>query len=503
MTKNTFPCTFRYILFLFTVSLFSLLYSCGSSPEDTLVNKVKKGLREDNTIDEKEWNDISTYISDNKDSFKQLYSDTDNIISDDKLENYILTIASKRRDNESPKIIKPKKASTVDKKTHVKVFIENSASMDGYVTNTTEFEAAISELLVQIKYHYDSEAFDVSFINEEIHPSKVDEIEKFVEALEPNRLPYEVGVRTSSKLNEILKMVLENTSKDNISIFVSDCIYSLSKKGDTKGALAFEKSLTKSAFAQKTKEFDFSTLILKMHSNFEGTYYDYENVRTNLSKKQRPYYIWIIGSDNQMFNFLDRINLDQLKGFDNFYLATNLEKNKNPFFSILRETNKIGTFKQIDRSSRIIKDIENVKLRDGKFQFTVAVDLKDINVSSTTLFNKENYKISDGFIINNIQRITPTSVHKRDYPNINKTPATHIFTIELKPEYGISNLELSLNKSLPNWVSNSSSSDDKNIMSQLDKTFGLNYIMEGVEEAYLLQDSDNTTHFTINIEIKK
>ena len=76
----------------------------------------------------------------------------------------------------------------------------------------------------------------------------MDEVHNFVEALEPEKAPYKVGDRRMSKLNEILKMILDSTNQSNISILVSDCIYSLDKKNDTEGALEFEKSLTKGAF---------------------------------------------------------------------------------------------------------------------------------------------------------------------------------------------------------------------------------------------------------------
>ena len=93
--------------------------------------------------------------------------------------------------------------------------------MDGYVRGTTEFEAALSDLLVQIQYKYDTENLNINFINTKIYPSKVDEVNNFVETLEPSKKPYKVGNRSVSKLNEILEIILDSTNQSNISILIS------------------------------------------------------------------------------------------------------------------------------------------------------------------------------------------------------------------------------------------------------------------------------------------
>jgi hypothetical protein len=504
MNKNTFPCTSRCTIFLLMLLFISFFYSCESNPEEILKSKIKKGLREDNTIDENEWNDIATHISDHKENFTQLYSDSDNNISNDKLENYILDIASKRREKTTPLIEKPKKSNPTEKDDlNINVYIENSASMDGYIKNTTQFEAAIANLSIKMQYEYKVDSINLNFINKKIYPSKVKKIEDFIDALEPDKKPYKIGERGTSKLNEVLKLVLENTKENEISIFVSDCIYSLSEKGDTRGALGFEKTLTEGAFIKKYEEFNFSTLIIKLSSSFDGFYYDYNDKDTELKKKRRPYYIWVIGSDLHISDILDRINIKQLDGYDNFYFASNANNNEVRFFTVLRETDKIGTFKQTDRTSRDIRDIEEVKYRDNRFQFSIAVDLSDLEKYINELTNTESYTITDGFVINEVKEIAQNNIHPRDFTYINRTSATHIFTIELLPDNNIQDLKLSLKKELPKWVSQSSSSDDRDIISQLDKTFGLNYIMEGVEQAYSTLNNNQETYFTIEIKIKK
>jgi hypothetical protein len=65
-------------------------------------------------------------------------------------------------------------------------------------------------------------------------------------------------------------------------------------------------------------------------------------------------------------------------------------------------------------------------------------------------------------------------------------------------------LEIKVVSQTPSWVFNSSSIDDSNILneiSQQQKTFGLQYLIEGVSDAfYPISSSNAITTFTITIK---
>ncbi len=487
----------RYSVLLLFVSS---LNSCTPEPSEVLNNKIKMALRNDNTIDESEWNSFVSYIDNNKKEFDHL--DSNKVVME--LKKLISNIADKRRNQPSPDIYTPNKIKdTTNDNTLIKVFIENSGSMDGYVRNTTEFEGALSDLLVQMQYKYNKENLNINFINTKIHPSEVDEVNTFVEKLDPNKAPYKVGQRATSKFNEILETILDSTTQQNISILISDCIYSLDKGKDTSGALEFQKSLTKGTFLEKSKAFNFSTLILKMNSKFKGNYYDKNDKITVLDKEYRPYYIWVIGTDKHISSFLEKINLNTLKGFKNSYYLSNTYKNNTPYYSVLKETNKIGRFKQTDRRTRTINSINDIEYEDGTLQFSLAIDLSNIPVEQDYLMDYKNYNLSTGFSIKAIEKIDRDKINKRDFVTLEKTSSTHFITITTTSKYTLRDLKLELANTIPNWVKNSNSLDDTNIKNQLDKTFGLLYLIQGVSEAYEIQNADNKSYFSINITIKK
>ncbi len=485
--------------------LIILIFNSCSTPKDELDKKINLALRNDNVIDKNEWEDMKAFVLSNPEDFPLITKDQRNI-NIEELNSYILDVAEKRRNvTDVAEIYNPNKTVTQEnnEKAEVNVYIENSASMDGYVNKTTEFEAALSDLLVQIQYRYDSENLNVNFINTKIHKSEITEVNDFVEKLEPSKSPYKVGDRSVSKLNEVLEIILDSTSQNNISVFISDCIYSLGKAKETIGALEFQKSLTKGVFLEKSKEFNFSTIILKMESRFNGKYYDKDDKPTLLTEAQRPYYIWVIGSDQNVLQFSKTIDLEKLKGFVNSYYLLNDFSKTSPYTTVLRNTNLIGRFRPIDKKSKTITGINELEYRNAIFQFAVAIDLSGISVDDDYLTSIENYIVSEGFKIRSIDRIDASKVHKNDWIKLEKTSATHIITISFKADNVLQDLEIELPVKAPNWISASSSIDDKKIKNQLSKTFGLKYLLEGVSEAYYLKNGDEQSYIKTKITIKK
>lgn len=487
------------ILFFTTL----MLSSCSDDPARVLDKKINVAIRSGNNIDEKEWNDFTRYIIDNKAEFADFMNGEE--VDTKKLTDYILAFSKEHRrgGQNDPELFNPKITTEESIKSQVKFFIENSGSMDGYIRSTTEFEAGLSDLLVQLQYHYDNKNLKVNFINTKVYPSEMNEVQNFVEELEPEKTPYKVGDRTVSKLNEILKMILDSTNNNNISILVSDCIYSLDKKNNTEGALEFEKSLTKGAFLEKSKQFSFATIILKMKSKFTGKYWNKDNGLTYLNGVSRPYYIWIIGSNEHINEFSKKINTKSLKGFEYSYFLSDFTKEKQPYYTVLKETNKIGYFKQTNRGEKDVKSINGIEYDGGTLQFAVAIDLDNIPVDSSYLTNPKNYVVPDGFSIKKIDKIDRSKLSQRDMVTVEKTTATHFVTISTTSKFTTQDLKLELSNKIPAWVEKSNSINDTDVKNQLDQTFGLSYLIQGVSEAYATQKPEQTSYFRIIITMKK
>ena len=150
------------LLFLFGSLV--LLSSCASEPIDELNKKINIALRSGNEITESERNEFIEYVKENSLDLPQIIG-SNNEINQEELTNIILLIANKRRNSLAPKIFSPNADSgNENQDAIINVFIENSMSMDGYVKGSTEFEAALSDLLVQMQYKYNKENINVLVI---------------------------------------------------------------------------------------------------------------------------------------------------------------------------------------------------------------------------------------------------------------------------------------------------------------------------------------------------
>jgi len=492
------------------------LTACVEEPSEVLGNKIKLGLRSQNNIDIIEWEDLTQYILVNKYEFSELM-DADSI-STQKLNEHILSISQQRRGQPEPEIFSPKSVIKNPSNSQVKVFIENSGSMDGYVRDIKDFEIVIGKLLVLCKDFCLQNAksdFDVYFINKKVYPApEIKELTDFARTLEPSKnSPYNKGDRSESILNDVIKSIIDSTSENSISILISDCIYSLKPTQNTKGSLGYQQNGTMEVFLNKFRNnpnLNLTTCIYKMISDYEGNYfpYDYDPRKKNSIslynlQAKRPYYIWVIGESERVSNFNKKINFNSLKGFQNSYILSNFTKKKQPYYTVLKETNKVGSFKQTNRKEKDVKSINNVEFNGGTLQFSIAVDLGNIPVDYSYLTTAKNYVVPVGFTVKSVEKIDKNKLSQRDFVTVEKTTATHFITVSTTSKFTTQDLKLELSNKIPTWVEQSNSVDDRNVKDELDKTFGLSYLVQGVSEAYATQNPEQTSYFNITLTIKK
>ena len=399
----------------------------------------------------------------------------------------------------------------------VNVYIENSGSMDGYVNGNTEFKGAIRDLLVLLKHYYGQEGkIKVNFINNAIHPTATAiDLSTFAQNI---NMYWKVGNRSNSELNDVFKMILNKTDKGTISILFSDCIYSINGK-DAEGLLYNQKSLTKDAFLSRWRQdsLKLATTIVKMKSKFKGIYYDKDNARTPLDGEERPYYICVIGGNDVMMDFNAKIPLEKKKddghgveGFDNKYIISTGAADKI-YYSVLLSTDNMGRFKPIREEStkEYVHGITDVNMktrsRDGnannKFTFAVAVDLKNVAAEEDYLTNPNNYTLGDdNFRVKEIKHIDKNNINASDWLRISEAEPTHLILLEATGT-AISNVKVFLKKQMPQWVEQTNIIDDKNVRNNLDKTFGIKYLIEGIAEAYQIIYPNDRNFFEFEVKI--
>lgn len=394
-----------------------------------------------------------------------------------------------------------KKRNLPPLKPEVRIYFEQSGSMQGYLgVDALDFKNSINHALVQLEEDFRSnhkldQNIKLYFIQNEKVDFINEELKDFCQS---------IGLSTfyggDSKMEDMISSILDSTHVNVLSIFVSDCIFSLSGNQTFKGLSSVQGRITKKTY-EKINEFnnegyDFGVRMYKMMYDFNGTYYTRTNERIQIPKKKRPLYFMAMGSDallqklkyNEKTVFykqkyqvveINTVNYKQLYSF---------EPNA-PFVSLLSSTLKIGVYKTKKSGDRIVQ-IEGLKKsrrnEDTTFQVAMAIDLSQLPVSESYKMNVKNYEVNlkDGYNIVKVKNIKDVELKPIDKKLLTTTSgtlkATHVVVIASRktafPSINLKMIRTPLNEFESSY---GDTIEDDNVLSYPYKTFGLRYLMEG------------------------
>jgi hypothetical protein len=401
----------------------------------------------------------------------------------------------------------------------INVYIEGSASIDGYAKGISDFKEVLGNLLVKLKYYYDEESLHIFWIyndkKENLQVEEVTDAKKnlvdFVSRLDIELKKLARGNNTD--LNNIFREIVQKrTNNSTISILFSDYIYSIGR-GGVIDMINNGKNLTMDAFLSKSKKepFNFSTTIFRLQSEFNGWYFPYtgDMYRYTLNGN-RPYYICVFANQNILDDFNKNIKpeLESKVGYEDKYVLS-AESSKDIYYSVLQSTFCEGRFKPLRgaSSSNYIHGIEDVNLPRGIQQLTlaIAVDFSKVQLQadSNYIANPKNYEVtSNNFEVVKIMPVVKNEINPIDWNTIQNGNTTHIIVLKAKSP-AVSDVSFVLKKQIPQWVVEKNTEDDTKAISLGDKTFGLRYWVEGIAEAYKTIYPNDKNYFECNISIKK
>jgi len=343
----------KFILPFFAFALMGVIMICtiSSCADNPIVSKIK-ALSKDEAFSCEDLLEVQEFILENKEdrSFKgYVKNNTVDSLSLNKLLRKEIGLIEFQKLSCDFDVTKKTKAN------RVYLYLENSGSMDGYVNGITDYEAALADLVVESQFYYGKDNLFVNFINSEIIPAQITDIDSFFRSLNPGDTPYNVGNKSISELNELFKNVL-------------------------------------------------SAFVMQMTSSFTGKYFDKDNKVTLLNNEQRPYYIWILGEENIVKDFLSKHNPSKYRGYKNSYCFTN-DLDSKIKFELLKSTGLEGRVSFNRRNNTVIDEILP---KNGVFQFAFAVDFSGYPDQKSVL-DKSSYKITPGFELIKIEPIPPNN----------------------------------------------------------------------------------------------
>lgn len=394
-----------------------------------------------------------------------------------------------------------KNAKTEVGKTKVHFYIENSGSMYGYVRGGSQFKDVLEHLMVMSKDEFGKPSVD--FINSKIVPTGLsNDVSKFCLQLNPDAMNR--GDTNSSDINDIFSSILNKTDSQTVSILFSDCIYSVYEK-NALSYLNHAKNLTQNAFMDAIKKHnnDFSLVMLQCKSAFNGFYYDMKD-QSHYFVGFRPYFVMIVGRTALVRNFCNRITLDKtdINGLLHKYMVSS----KNV---VLDNQNACVLTSDMTNARRIIAGrdalgIDELELpQDGKpVYFSVAVDGNKLFTDESYLKDTMNYVTTPSGL-----RVVKVGKVKSDGAAFGNCAAAglenpYYLTLQTVHKTIEGRISMNLKYKLPAWIHLSSTANDLDGVPPYYVTFGLDYLMRGINDAFLDKNPEKSI-FKMELFIKE
>lgn len=495
-----------HVLVLFILVLTSCKSDFRSFNDEALVFATN-----DKQIDEKEYKDLLEHINlSNERGFQQFKNDNGEIDNTKVVAYLVKYFKAKNLNLTEDDIWQPNIGVSIADNFNINVFLENSGSMNGYLNDpNTQFKNSVYSLLTRLKLFVNQDSLNLFFINKNdqllFGNASNSDVEAFKDILNPASFSkISKGQTGETDINELIKRCISKVDDKNLSVFISDCIYSPGKsRPDAAMYLAEQKQGIFLNFATeiKDKQYDLSVLILQLNSGFKGIYYDKLDNKINFNDLiSRPYYIWFIGTNEQIKRLLSSRKLEEIDGgITNRLVFQSPRENNVPNYKILYSP-KIGNFNAKQLNNKIISDASLSKNNQNKglFGFTIAVDFSSSLQESSYFLDTNNYILSNAKYKLTVDTIT----EKNDTSLSGFTHLLKLETSEIKDEV----LKIEIVGKTPSWVFNSSSTDDSNIFhnkNEQQKTFGLKYLIEGVSDAFWPKSENVLNSIQIKISTEK
>lgn len=484
------------------------LAGCSSSV-DKLDDQISDALSNDNAIDITEADALRVFVG--QDS-KELGKDkkTAAILTPDGKIDESALLAYIKRNRTYRKLAKEGKTPTVSlsgtvasaKPLRLKLYLEASASMFPYdaPSGNGAFKRTLNDVLTEFDGINPGQG-KLFVVNTEVNDLGLS-LSQFFKEKDIFTVAKTKGKTTSTNFEGIFSEILRNTSGDDVSVLVSDLIYS----DPSLAGMSAQKTLD-AASSLLTTVFNpyastHSMLVIKLKSDFDGTYYSWNNAKKKYAG-ERPYYLCLIGRNETMQKlYQDQTyqtirRFDQLPGYADSWFFGRDDKTTTPFYSILvNDPAKKGRFKrsneEVRSHAKAIHTLDNVEadVTDKSLTIPVAVDLSALRLPASLLTDASQYVVEgkDNFKVSSVQT----------YSGANGT--THKLLLSTpKPARGERTATIRLRRQVPpRWIANTNTTNDAS--PDANSTFGLQNLLQGVERAY--NPNNQTEYFTLIINLQ-
>ena len=355
------------------------------------------------------------------------------------------------------------------KPSKVKLYIENSGSMDGYMFNGSELKDAVYSYVSGLSTHTDTT--EVYFVNSDVYRVKAP-LQDVIDSMSPTLFRKSPGNKANTDIADIFGMILSRVEQNSVSILVTDAILDL-PKGNTVFFYSKQTQI-KSIFENLLKvNFNLAIEIFRMSSRFNGKYY-YTGGSVVLSGQKRPYYMFVIGDKQALSSANAIVSKSQIQhGVDNYYAYSSYTQ---------------VPFVILNKKKKVKGDNFEVRLQQKTVPVIAKVDLS-YTLHDEELLNDTNlYSIAFG----------DDNIRIKSIKELPKEPDyTHEITLTLPKNANEGSVNLYFcPPPYPKWLEDANDdSSDASVATTL-KTTGIKYIIEGISDAFASTCVNNPAPFT-------
>lgn len=387
------------------------------------------------------------------------------------------------------KILDTKPSDVSLEKYSVSFYMENSASMDGYVNGTTEFKDVLGKMIVSANHSCKSAS--LFFVNDKIYET-TDNAISFIQMLNPSKI--KVGNVGATDVNQIFRNILARTGKNDISVLFSDCIYSVR---NVTNELDNAKNATTDAFLQTIgKNPTVATIILQFVSHFDGYYYDRNDSPMRCSSS-RPFYVVITGNRDALKRMYDTFKIASLPGLKNKCLLSSESWTLNSDNACIVISD--NTSARRIKAMKNFLDVEKISLERGCYALTfgVGVDFSNMFVDDSYIADASNYIVEPGgYKVKSVTKASSSAMG--DFSETPRMP--YVLNLEVPVNSFAPSITITLNKNVPAWVKKANVNDDVGFVPSPMQSFAIQKMVEGIAAAY---STDYSSIFKLQININK
>ncbi len=380
------------------------------------------------------------------------------------------------------------------------IYFERSGSMVPY--DTSDGGGQLKKSVNDLINHFPSQGGEASIciVNDSVYPYK-GSIDQFLQDRDIYATTRGTGNASYTDFGLILDQILKSQGGNNVSVLVTDLIYSPRNTQGVSLEKIFneENSIATSTFRRYHGK---AVIVHQLSGDYHGKYYPYNGVPADYHG-QRPYYLLVIADAA----VIDRMAADphyaqflHPAGALNSY-RFNQQQAQLEWTAIPGFAGNAGRFRPSRDQAGTLTSVEPDRTT-GQLQFSVAVNLDALDKADSFVTDPANYQVQSmsGFTMA-VRRIAQADISGNTQAYLEGK--THLLTFTGKLTQPKDEIKVTLRNSFPAWITAASSTNDTNVAAPgfATTTLGLDRFLRGIYDAFA---SDNAGNYgTLSIKLEK